>query len=103
VKSVTIQQEPGKQPRDYILHLSDETEERLSVESLTVSGENVMYCMVKGAAERARFLRPAYYQICRRLQCDDKGERYWIPWRDREIPIDVDQGERQTAKGGNHA
>ena len=102
VKSVTIRQGPGKRPDDYILHLNDGTDEPIAPGSLSVSRENVMYGKVKGRSERARFLRPAYYQICVQLRCDDKGERYWLPWRDRQITINVDQGEKQPAKGEEH-
>jgi len=87
VRSVTIQEGPGGRANDYILHLNDETQEFLAHGSLAVSRQNVLYCMVKGGSERARFLRTAYYQICLQLQCDEKGERYWLPWRDKEIPI----------------
>jgi len=87
VRSVTIQEGPDGLPTDYILHLNDETQEFLALGSLAVSTQNVMYCQVKGGSERARFLRAAYYQICVPLQCDEKGERYWLPWRDKKIPI----------------
>jgi hypothetical protein len=87
VTSVTIQEGPAGRPNDYLLHLNDETQESLAIESLTVSRQNVLYCKVKGGSERARFLRAAYYQICVQLHCDEKGEQYWIPWRDKKIPI----------------
>ena len=87
VTSVTIQEGPAGRPNDYILHLNDETQESLAIGSLTVSTQNVLYCKVKGGSERARFLRAAYYQICVELHCDEKGDRYWIPWRDKKIPI----------------
>ena len=77
-------------PRDYILHLNDETEERLESGSLVVSDENVMYCTVKGGTERARFLRAAYYQICAKLEYNETDDRYWLPCRDREIIIQRD-------------
>lgn len=88
VKSVTIQKGPDGVPRDYILHLNDETEEPLGIGPLTVSARNVMYCRVKEGSERARFLRAAYYQICAHLQGGERdGERYWLPLRDRKIMI----------------
>lgn len=90
IRSVTIQVGPDGLPADYILHLNDDTQEVLDPGPLAVSKQNVMYCRVKGGSEKARFLRAAYYQICVPLQCDEKGERYWLPWRDRRIPIHVD-------------
>lgn len=87
VKSVTILEGPDGLPNDYILHLNDETHEILSTGSLSVNEQNVMYCEVKCGSERARFLRAAYYQICSHLHSDEKGEKYWLPWRSRKIPI----------------
>ena len=87
IRSVTLQEGPDGPPRDYILHLNDETEERLESGSLVVSDENVMYCTVKGGTERARFLRAAYYQICAKLEYDETDDRYWLPCRNREITI----------------
>jgi hypothetical protein len=87
VTSVTIKEGPGGRANDYILHLNDETQESLAPGALTVSRKNVLYCEVKGGSERARFLRAAYYQICVELQYDEEGERYWLPWRDKRIPI----------------
>jgi hypothetical protein len=90
IRSVTIQEGPGKLPSDYILHLNDETRELLVPESLTVGAHNVLYCRVKAGSERARFLRPAYYQICAKIQYDEKREKYWLPWRDKKILIHLD-------------
>jgi uncharacterized protein len=90
IRSVTLQEEPDGPPRDYILHLNDETQERLESGSLVVSDENVMYCTVKGGTERARFLRAAYYQICAKLEYNETDDRYWLPCRDREITIQRD-------------
>ena len=87
ITSVTIQEEPGGLPQDYILHLNDETRESLESGSLVVSEENVMYCRVKGGSERARFLRAAYYQICVMLHYDETDDRYWLPRRDGKISI----------------
>ena len=43
--------------------LNDGAAERLDPASLKVGGANVLYCCVKHGSERARFLRPAYYQL----------------------------------------
>lgn len=90
IRSVTIQEGLDDPPKDYILHLNDETQERLESGSLVVSEQNVMYCTVKGGTERARFLRAAYYQICTKLQYHETDDRYWLPCGDREIKIHRD-------------
>jgi hypothetical protein len=47
------------------IHLNDGSVERMDARSLQVGDGEVLYCAVKGGAERARFLRAAYYQIAR--------------------------------------
>jgi hypothetical protein len=90
IRSVTIGEEPDGPPKDYILHLNDETQERLESGSLVISEQDVMYCRVKGGAERARFLRAAYYQICTKLEYNETDDRYWLPCSDRQIQIHRD-------------
>jgi hypothetical protein len=46
-----------------LVELNDGTVEPLDPTSVGVGGGNVIYCRVKNNAERARFLRPAYYQL----------------------------------------
>jgi hypothetical protein len=55
----------GEGPEGFSIRLNDRSTERLDVRSLEVGAEEVLYCTVKGGAERARFLRPAYYQLAR--------------------------------------
>jgi hypothetical protein len=52
--------EPGG---GFDVELNDGSREPLDLDSLEISGEHVLYCRVKGGAESARFLRPAYYQL----------------------------------------
>lgn len=49
-------------PDGFRLRLNDGSEEMLDPTSLTVGAANVLYTRVKGGY-RARFLRPAYYQL----------------------------------------
>jgi hypothetical protein len=46
-----------------LIALNDGTTEQLDPATLAVGDGNVLYCAVKQGAERARFLRPAYYQL----------------------------------------
>jgi hypothetical protein len=48
---------------EYILTLSDGSNEKLAPETLYVGGANVLYCRVKSGAFPARFTRAAYYQL----------------------------------------
>ncbi len=45
------------------VELNDGTTEPLDPQSIQIGNDNVVYCRVKQGAERARFLRPAYYQL----------------------------------------
>ena len=47
----------------FTVDLNDGTTEVLNPDSLQVGGNDVLYCRVKDGTERARFLRPAYYQL----------------------------------------
>ena len=52
---------------DLILELSDFTEEKLDPEHIRIGKDNVPYALVKASRDRAKFTRPAYYQLARYL------------------------------------
>jgi hypothetical protein len=45
------------------IELNDHSIEKLDPGSVQIGADQVLYCRVKGGRERARFLRPAYYQL----------------------------------------
>jgi len=55
------------------LELNDRTREELDPSTLEVGEHDVLYCRVKAGAERARFLRPAYYRIAPLIAEDGRG------------------------------
>jgi hypothetical protein len=55
------------------LDLSDGTTEPLEPTSLHIGPDNVLYCRVKQGSERARFLRPAYYQLAKFIEEVEPG------------------------------
>jgi hypothetical protein len=55
------------------LELNDGTREALVPDTLQVGAAEVLYCAVKGGAERARFLRPAYYQVAGQISAGTDG------------------------------
>ena len=57
----------------FSVELNDGTREPLTVDSLSVGAEHVFYCRVKNGTERARFLRPAYYQLSRFIEEKEPG------------------------------
>jgi hypothetical protein len=50
-----------------ILELSDFTEEKLDPGNIQIGRNNIPYALVKETKDRARFTRPAYYQMTRYL------------------------------------
>ena len=73
-------------PDGCIVELSDGTAERLDPDSLQVGPDNVLYCRVKGGGERARFLRPAYYQLAEHIEETAPG-RFQFRCGDTTHPI----------------
>ena len=57
----------------FFLRLNDESVAELDFATLTFSGENVPYAMVRGRKFRARFSRPAYYEFMKHARRDGKG------------------------------
>lgn len=55
------------------IELNDHTTEVLDPKTLEVGPEQVLYCRVKGNTERARFLRPAYYELARHIEETEPG------------------------------
>lgn len=53
----------GDRRSGFTLRLNDDSEETLDPATLRVGPGNVLYARVKGGRYRARFLRPAYYQL----------------------------------------
>ncbi len=52
----------------FTLLVNDGSSEPLDPGSLQVGAGNVLYCRVKNGGERARFLRPAYYQLAQFIE-----------------------------------
>ncbi len=67
----------GVSPADsgFTIELNDGTLEPLDAGTLQIGRGNVLYCRVKGGTERARLLRPAYYQLAEFIE-DVGGGQY---------------------------
>ena len=76
VRKVSFIQSPGK---DYFSALlSDDSIEELDLNSLSISDANILYCTVKNNKFRARFSRPAYYQLAAYIKHDSSDDRYYV-------------------------
>ncbi len=70
----------------FVMVLSDESREPLKAARLEVADNNVLYARVKNGAERARFLRSAYYHLSDRFESDQHGN-FFITLRGKREPI----------------
>lgn len=61
----------------FILTLSDDSQEDLAPDSLSVGQDNVLYCRVKSAAFPARFNRASYYQLATHIK--EKNDAFFLP------------------------
>jgi hypothetical protein len=61
----------------FILTLSDDSQEDLAPDSLSVGEDNVLYCKVKNAAFPARFNRASYYQLAKHIK--EKKDAFFLP------------------------
>jgi hypothetical protein len=66
--------------------LNDETSEPLDPATLAVGAGDVLYCRVKGGPHRARFLRPAYYELMRHVETAADGG-FVLPVAGRRIAV----------------
>jgi len=73
-------------PEKIRLTLNNESQEILDPETLRISSENVLYCMVKNGEFPARFLRPAYYQIAENITEDD-ASGFFLLLNHKKYPI----------------
>jgi hypothetical protein len=75
----------GDPTRGFTLRLNDDTEEPLDPATLTVGAANVLYTRVKDGRHRARFLRPAYYQLAPAIA--ERGGRFVLATAGRDYEI----------------
>jgi len=64
---------PSEGPYEqFFIKLNDDSVETLAMETLSISAENIPYCMVKGRF-KARFLRVPYYRLAESVQQEGDG------------------------------
>ncbi len=71
----------------FIIDLNDGSAELLDPEGLHTGADNVLYCRVKGGEERARFLRPAYYQLADWIE-ESEGGGFRLRCGEQVYPIE---------------
>jgi hypothetical protein len=58
--------------------LTDDSQEKLDLNSLHVGKENVLYCRVKDGKFIARFSRKSYYQLAEFIEQQEKADTFFI-------------------------
>ena len=64
-----------KRGESYFMLLNDRTEEKLEMSELELNEDNIPYTSVKDGKFRARFARPAYYELMKHIK-KDNGSYY---------------------------
>lgn len=69
----------------FLVSLSDDTQETLAPDTLSVGKDHVLYCRVKSGTFPARFNRASYYQLAEFIEEDSggyflslNGQKYYI-------------------------
>jgi uncharacterized protein len=65
--------------RDCIyIRLTDDSQEKLDLNTLNAGKDNVLYCRVKNGKFTARFSRKSYYQLAEFIEQEEKGNRFFV-------------------------
>jgi len=69
------------------IELEDGRLEPLAAETLTVRGNQALYCLAARRRLKARFGKVAYYELTQYLQTDDKGDSFYFIIDSRRYPV----------------
>lgn len=70
-----------------LLYLSDGSTEKMDPGTLHIEVNHIPYCNVKGGRFKARFSRPAYYELAERLRYDPANDSYFVSLNNRTYPL----------------
>jgi hypothetical protein len=65
--------------------------EVLDPSTLQVGEGNVPYCLIRSGKFRARFSRPAYYQLAAWIQCDPDSGAFYLELNGNRYPITISE------------
>ena len=75
---VSVDRQRAGEEERIVLLLSDGSEEVLNLHTLSISPENVLYCVIREGKFPCRFLRKSYYQLTRYLEYDKTADQYFL-------------------------
>ncbi len=78
---------------NFVIKLTDGSQEQLRPEGLWIDRDNVPYTNVKSGAFHARFSRAAYYQLAEFIVFEEETRKYFLSVGDRkhELPLRSEQ------------
>jgi hypothetical protein len=85
----TKRQDDGRVQIDILL--SDDSCEKLEINSLHVGKDNVLYCQVKEGIFTARFSRNSYYQLAEFIEQSENGNHFFINLNGEQYFINSNQ------------
>ena len=88
VRRVVFEGPTARQEARFLLYLSDDTQEALAPDTLSVGNGNVLYCRVKNQSFPARFTRPPYYQLAEHIETEDGV--YLLPLNGRKYVLQME-------------
>jgi len=91
VSAVFKTQEPDNNRAQIVILLSDESCEKLDMQSLHVGRDNVLYCRVKEGKFAARFSRNSYYQLAEFIEQSENGNHFFISLNGEKYIINENQ------------
>jgi uncharacterized protein len=85
------------------IELGDGRREMLDGETLEISPQHILYCRATDQGLRARFCRPAYYELMRHLEMEGKFERFYVAIGGRRYVIKPTREESVDRRDMNDA
>lgn len=87
VTAVYVRKDPCNGPERIEILLSDDSMEKLDLQSMYVGRDNIMYCRIKDGKFTARFTRKSYYQLAECIEMDDRENCFFISLNDHKYYI----------------
>jgi hypothetical protein len=76
----------NREENKLLLVISNGMLEELDPSSLEIGDNNILYAKVGTNKDRAKFTRPAYYQLMEYL-CEDEGKGYFLKVGEKRYPL----------------
>lgn len=78
VRTDFVSDSSQREEGSFVLRLIDHSEESLDPETLWIGPGDVLYCKIRKGRFKARFSRPAYYQLAEYLQEEPETGRHFL-------------------------